>query len=382
MKRLFSISFLFILYSCTGKEEASQDPLDYISGTYSIPIDRKTESYSQTMQYLNGKLYWWNTDRESISLIDLKNRTVEKTIPLEREGPNGVGRALGFLIHNPDSIYVPNTAHKISLINGGGQLLNTFKYSNYSPLGILSGSMTRYSRMFLETNGKLIFQIETLNYLHKEELNLKALEQYPHLIALNIHEGEFEIPSYRFPQSVLEFDNFINFSQAISHDGILLLHGQSNLLIRVNPDSFSGKEFILESNIVNNFSNEYYFFDRMSASADYNMMKLFTHASNLGIAHDPFKNILYRFGWPGEEIPAGINAMKYSDTTPYFVISIYDDNDFDLLAEFILPRNTYLAHHYFVDENGLNLFPMHPDNPKFDENEIVIHTFNFGRLKK
>jgi len=74
--------------------------------------------------------------------------------------------------------------------------------------------------------------------------------------------------------------------------------------------------------------------------------------------------------------------MQYSATPPYFVISVYDDQDYSLLQEFILPRNTYLAHHYFVDEKGLNLFPMHPDNPEFNKDEMVIHTFDFSSLKK
>jgi hypothetical protein len=371
-----------IIISCSGKKETSLNPLDFIASTTTIPIDKQTEPYSRTMQFMDGKLYWWNSDRESISIIDLGSRSLEKTIPLERDGPNGVGRPLGFFVHCPDSIYIPSMAYQISLIDSGGKLLNTFSYFNYSLLGILSGSMTRYSRMFLETNGKLVFQIESLQYLKREELNLESLDQYPPLIALNMQKGEFEIPHYRFPHSVLDLHNFINFSQTISPEGILLLHGQSNLLYQVNPDTFTSREFILQSNVLNNFSNEYYLFDRMSAPAQDNMGKLYGTAQNLGIAHDPFKNIVYRFGWPGEEIPEDVDPMKYSDTTPFFVIGIYDGEDLRLLEEFTLPRNTYLAHHYFVDENGLNLFPMHPDNPEFDENEMVIHTFDFGKLRK
>lgn len=111
------------------------------------------------------------------------------------------------------------------------------------------------------------------------------------------------------------------------------------------------------------------------------MRALYKKSENFGLAFDSHRQLLYRFGWPGEEIPENTDAMQFSATPPYFVISIYDGSDFSLIKEFTLPRNTYLAHHYFVDEKGLNLFPMHPDNPEFNEDEMVIHTFDFSGLK-
>ena len=103
---------------------------------------------------------------------------------------------------------------------------------------------------------------------------------------------------------------------------------------------------------------------------------------NLGIAYDPYKNLLYRFGWPGDDISGDKDAMKFGYTPRFFTISIYHGTDFQLLSEFILPKNTYLSHHYFVSERGLNLFPMHPDNAEFNENELTIHTFDFSSLLK
>ncbi|WP_146064357.1 hypothetical protein [Algoriphagus boritolerans] len=131
-----------------------------------------------------------------------------------------------------------------------------------------------------------------------------------------------------------------------------------------------------------NFSNAYYHTDRMSNSIQDNMRTAYKSSENFGLTFDPYKKLLYRFGWPGEEISKDIDAVQLSSTPPYFIISIYDESDFSLIQEFTLPRNTYLAHHYFVDEKGLNLFPMHPENPEFNEDEMVIHTFDFSGLKK
>jgi hypothetical protein len=112
------------------------------------------------------------------------------------------------------------------------------------------------------------------------------------------------------------------------------------------------------------------------------MRVLYKNAENFGLTYDPHRELLYRFGWPGEEIPENADPIQFSATPPYFVLSIYDKNNFELLGEFAMPRNTYLAHVYFVDEKGLDLFPLHPENPEFNEDEIVIHTFDFKSLKK
>lgn len=119
----------------------------------------------------------------------------------------------------------------------------------------------------------------------------------------------------------------------------------------------------------------------MSQSIDENTRLTFKSSKNLGIYFDPYKNLLYRFGWPGEEISKDEDPMQFSSTSPFFTISIYDPSDFSLIKEFSLPRNIYLAHHYFVNEKGLNLFPMHPNNPEFNEDKMVIHTFDFSSLK-
>ncbi|WP_255742366.1 hypothetical protein [Belliella calami] len=40
-----------------------------------------------------------------------------------------------------------------------------------------------------------------------------------------------------------------------------------------------------------------------------------------------------------------------------------------------------MAHHYFVSEDGLNLFLNHPDNPNTKEDELKIEVFDFSGLK-
>ncbi len=77
MKRIILLLVLGNFFSCVQKEESSTNPLDFISDTTAISIDRKTETYTRTLQYVNGDLYWWNSDRETISIFDLSGKKLK-----------------------------------------------------------------------------------------------------------------------------------------------------------------------------------------------------------------------------------------------------------------------------------------------------------------
>lgn len=383
MKIVIPILLLFLFISCSEKsKENSKDPLDYVSDTTIIVIDRATEPFTRAQQYLDGNLYWWNSDRETISLIDLHQKKVIKSIRLEREGPNGLGKPYGFFVHSPDSIYIPTMAYKFQLINSEGNLINSYDYFEETPRGQYVLGMTRYSNMIFEHKDQLIYQLSTLRMLKPNELDDSSLQEYAPLLSFDMNTGHFYSFPFRIPSSILNPINELSFRLAFSNNEALLLHSQSNKLFQIDVNKSTSQELYLKTDLVKNFSNEYFLRDKNSFSIDDNMRVSYKSAENFGIAYDSFNELIYRFGWPGEEIPEETDPMQYSATPPFFVISIYDGQDYSLLQEFTLPRNTYLAHHYFVDENGLNLFPMHPDNPEFNEDEMVIHTFDFSSLKK
>jgi hypothetical protein len=113
MKTFFLFPVFFVLlFSCSDPKIPSENPLDYISDTTKLEIDRKTEPFTRAIQVLDYKLFWWNSDRETIGIFDLRSKKLSNTIRLEREGPNGMGRPLGFFVHTPDSIFVPTMVMK------------------------------------------------------------------------------------------------------------------------------------------------------------------------------------------------------------------------------------------------------------------------------
>ncbi|MBA4302384.1 MAG: hypothetical protein C0433_20115 [Cyclobacterium sp.] len=381
MNRSPFILLIALLFSCSQPKVLSENPLDYISDTTTIEIDRKTEPFTRAIQLLGGKLYWWNSDRETIGVFDLKSKKLINTIKLEREGPNGMGRPLGFFVHTPDSIYIPTMVYEVKLLNSSGKIIGNFDYNELSPLGMTLASMTRYSNMFFEFDDQLIAQLSTLSMLKPNQLDESVLNQYPPLLALNYSSGTLSALPHTLTKTVIEKNNKITFSGTNSSKSIFLLHAFSDIMYEIEPQKTKIKEHILKTNFTKNYSNEYFLRDKNSFSIEDNMRALYKNAENFGLTYDPHRELLYRFGWPGEEIPENTDPMQFSATPPYFVLSIYDGGNFELLGEFPMPRNSYYAHCYFVDEKGLNLFPMHPDNPEFNEDQMVIHTFDFSGLK-
>lgn len=121
MKNILIFLTIASIISCSTKKQSSNNPLDYLTDTIVIPIDRKTETYSRTMQFVEGKLYWWNSNRETISILDITKKALINTIQIERDGPNGLGNPLGFYVLNADSIYIPTMSYELSLINSKGK---------------------------------------------------------------------------------------------------------------------------------------------------------------------------------------------------------------------------------------------------------------------
>lgn len=383
MENIFGALVITVFFSCTDKRETSTNLLDYLTDTTAISIDLTTEPYTRTLQYVDGNLYWWNSDRATISVIDLSNKKLKTIIKMERDGPNGIGNPLGFYVLNPDSIYVPTMAYELSLINSKGNAIANYDYYKYSKLAVVIASMTRYSTMIQNNNsGTFFLGMRDLKNVSPSDLNEQALQDNPPILYFNKSKGTFDYLEFKVPNSLLKLNNSISFGLSHTSTALLLLHNQSNTLFEVDFNGKSYKEHQLQTELTVNFSNDYYNSPRMSRSIEENIRLASKSSENLGLAFDPYKNLLYRFGWPGEEISKDVNAMKFGYTPRYFTISIYDGSDFSIIKEFTLPINTYLAHHYFVDEKGLNLFPMHPDNPEFNEDQMVIHTYDFEGLKK
>jgi hypothetical protein len=106
MKNLIPISLIILLFSCSGKEEeksaSSNNILENLTFTVDTVVVDPGDEIIDLSNYLrladlsndHKKLYLFVEGENKLSVIDLDNLTLERKIPYEKEGPNGVGSFL------------------------------------------------------------------------------------------------------------------------------------------------------------------------------------------------------------------------------------------------------------------------------------------------
>ncbi|WP_439487550.1 DUF4221 family protein [Algoriphagus sp.] len=375
-------TFLILCASC-NPEHKDLSLTNFLINTESFPIDKNVSPSTFRMQYYEGSLFWWNRDRSSITEIELTNKVSKPFLKYQFEGPNGIGNPSGFYILSRDSILFPSKLSKIFLVNNKSEVLNSFDYLALGDHKYSASSFSRFTRPFHYYKNQLFFEVGP-QLVPTEFISEDFLESYSPFVALDLKEKKFEEMPIRFTSTAhFKFGpNTLNMVFDAWEDNYFIIGTRTDMLYHYVISTQQTKEVRLESHLLNRFSNDYFESERMGNTIEENVRLLYKDSQNIGLLVDQYRKTLYRIGFPGEEVAADSNAMKYSEYLPTFTISIYDiENNFTLLAEYSLPKNTYLAHHYFVDEKGLNLFPMHPENPNFNEDEMVIHTFDFGSLK-
>ncbi|MCH7400605.1 DUF4221 domain-containing protein [Belliella kenyensis] len=331
------------------------------------------------MQYVDGELYWMSRDRRTVHIFDLKSKEFCLLFKYQEEGPDGLGSPLGFYVVNQDSLYFP-VQHRLSLVNHRAELLRTYDFSSTQLIGPMS-SRTRYSHQFTRLRDGILIGLNS-GLVSKNLLNKSFLDSYyPFVIFDSVNEEIKDFP-FRFDQKLFDNGaNLIGCSYSGDKDDLYVITQYSDLIHHYNASTEETKIITLASSLVNNFSDTYFKSDPRNNSASENVRMIYRNSSNLGLLYDSHRGLIYRMGWKGEEIGKNFNFMKFSEFLPHFVVGVYDAETFELLAEFDLPRNKYLAHHYFVSEDGLNLFLNHPDDPEAKEDEINIEVFDFSKLK-
>ncbi|PZX53267.1 DUF4221 family protein [Algoriphagus chordae] len=382
--RIAKLVVILLLSASCNQKQKDLSLADFLINTESFSIDQHISPSTFRMQYIDGSLFWWNRDHSSITEIDLTDKVSRPFLKYQFEGPNGIGSPSGFYMVSRDSIFFPSKLSKIFLVNNNSEVLNSFDYLSLGDHKYSASSFTRYTRPFHFYANQLFFEVGP-QLVPTEFISEDFLKSYSPFVTLNLNQGTFEELPMRFTSSAhFKFGpNTLNMVFAASEEKYLIIGTRTDMLYYYDLSTQEIEEIQLESQLLTRFSNAYFEADRMGNTIEENMRLLYKDSQNIGLLVDQHRKLLYRIGFAGEEVSADLDAMKYSEFLPTFTISIYDiEDEFSLLSEFSLLRNTYLAHHYFVDEKGLNLFPMHPENPEFNEDEMVIHTFDFGSLKK
>jgi len=116
MKNTFLILvFCGLFAACDSSSNRSTDKAFTLKTNEEIrfPLDSLTGQKPQYIQVVEGEdgnrsFTFFNSLNHSLYFYDFDARAIDKIVPYEREGPNGIARPTGYHIINEDSIYIFN----------------------------------------------------------------------------------------------------------------------------------------------------------------------------------------------------------------------------------------------------------------------------------
>lgn len=387
MFKLYIIPFFVVaLFSCNSKNSmrVGENPSPAYTDKFTLvetevkkfPLDSVTAA-GESVQYFEDedKAYfcYLNSKDNSILFYDYKNSNLDFKLPLHKDGPDGVGKISGFLVHNLDSIFVYKygAAH-LYLINKNGKVKNRYGLKSSNPLSFfppsVSGSMPMIkvkNSIFFNAWGARKYYAKHKDYPENLVIELDLLKdslsyhfKYPDIYTTGIWGMQLHVMYNTYnPKN----SNFI-YSFPIDHN------------IYVTDHKGFIKEYYVGSKFVNKvepLSNK----TSISPPPPPEEWKLErTQATYRGIKYDIYNDYYFRIVYKGmsEEDFESRHPIKARFHKASILIL---DNKFNKVGEVELEDYKYFEHNMFFTEKGMHL--MQRDY----ENEDTL-SFSIMKLQK
>lgn len=380
MRLLSKILFLLItLPACREDKQAAQaktfleltDTL-CLSTRYRIPLSSKAMYFHEEQ----GKRYLIieNENTREIIFVNIDNQKIENIIQIKEDGPDGMPLNFGYAVKSLDSIFVPTDGFRLYLINRQGHVLKKIYFDTLdNGQNLPIRSFSRFSSPML-FKGDFIYGVQLDGIPHyQSEIpdNYKFCYQF-NLAANTVcqmpacHPVDFWKDQKKEVFFSWDFDGqrFI-ISPVFSHN--LYLSKDLRQIDSVYAVQSSWVHKFRDGTPQRLLSLNFYQFAREALSTQ----------SYLGIKYDPYREVYYRFFFPGvgraNEMTDDEVLSAHQDP-PNFGIMVLDKN-FRVICELVLPENIYLQHHFFIAKEGLFLAANHPKNPDVKESELCFHIY-------
>lgn len=391
MKNLYFSSFLFfafMLFSC--QSDKSESKHEYVKELVSdkrifFPIDENTSYLSKSIFQFerNGEefLHFENSQNSTYDIVifDIDSQKVERRIPLQSEGPNGVISMFGSKpFPNSDNFLAfQHLVFRISILNKNGEVLRNYQLKSPGRfVRVLMGSFAQWPT----------FIKDSVLYFNQSCKSKKRNEVYaplPMFASLDFRTGEIDFPSLYFPTTFDGDYTHISGDDEFSYDynekeGRLVCSFMKYDSIMVTDDLKNVRWYDAKSKYlgsmkpnVNNHTNT------QGALIKYSEESKYSH-----IMYDKYRDVYYRFAeMPCElaedETPYDVGAPKARE---FSVIIL--DKDFKIVGETKFPGNKYFYNMSFIGKDGLYISENNTANPQFDENKLVFACFNLVNVKR
>jgi len=380
MKRLFSITvFITILGACRHKVIEVPNTHKNLVPEYTLEIqdsvifrlDSLTPPTTFSLQYKDGKVSFLNNLINAIYVYDYKSRELLYTIPMEKEGNNGVGKIEGHIIINDDSILVQNFGKNILyLIDKNAKLKNSYNLlsTDADTIPYLPWPKGWTTTPIIVT-GQKFYLGGNINGEPSDENQWNR----PIMIAVNKNDKSVNY-HYHYPSFYWKG----NWGGALYRR----IYYDYNPEKKIFVFSFPASHDIYTTSIDFKDEKKYYggsqYFGTIKSmkgnifSINKNMRNkhFVTNPSYESIIYDKYRKVYYRIA----SHPVNMELFKKGEWAKQFSIIILDEN-FKWLGETLIPKYSHSSIEFFVTPKGLHLKKYVPDNDD-------IMQFSIFTLKK
>lgn len=388
MKYLFYFISVILFFSCGNKKNEMLSMSLIISNEkVELSIDESVKNNVKTFFiYKTDSIDYYlfqNEETNEILFYEKKTRQLVRKIQFEEEGPNGVGRFIGFypLSINEFILTHPGIC-ELAIVDNKARVKRRIRYDQnedgnrlipcVSATGSIGPIVVIKNNLFLRQminpfwgenvleNSPVSIMIDTITNevttlpLRFPPINtasniVKRLSPPSDFSAYRCFDGQQFIYSF-------SFDEYL-YVASISHDSITKVKAKSKYIDELKP--------------VN---------PRIS-DAKLGLKRMAEVAMYRNILHDPYREVYYRFVYLENELDMNEN---FTDLLQYghslFSILILD-KDFNIIGETLFPEFTYNPTLAFVDEDGFYISDSHYKNPDYNEDVLSFQKFDLVKTK-
>ena len=380
-----------LLFGCKSKTElhTTLEPNYQINiipseNMISISIDSTTANVSNHLTYFLDKkskkeyLISTNTFMNELQFFDLNEPSNFFKIPIEMNGPKGIGPIQASHVFDMDSIFVfPTEDYTLYMIDSSNEQFRKLDYS--SPQGYTNArpSMLFFSSYpFLQQNSIYLKSLYQTNFrtIQNSELSRIHLGYRIDLNSGITEELVHTYPSDYFSNGMKHYDFSASFSKnAFAYS----FFGEHDLYI--SPDSESelkkvtGKSRYIKSDLPLFPANG----DRIDRAR-----YLSTQEHYGTLYYDEYRRVYYRFCYPEVELFEMKEILDNLHNPKKFSIQIFD-KDFNIIGETLYENNrTYIPKNAFVGKEGLYISTKHSQNEQNVEEEFNFELFRLVEGQK
>ena len=376
-----AIISLSVLQGCNKAENGSEESVGRLVPNATIinfPVDNRTSNLSGFLAYFDnsgdGMLFSLNQQTNEILAYSMNEQKLVYQNTFDIEGPNGVGEMAGFHIVSSDSVVIfPSSINSIytsNLLNGELKRLSYEPPLGYSNASVSSNAFGSNATLM---DGKIIVktnfqgnpyllsddQMATSHLAYSIDLNLEVTDPLPHFFPKGYWGNEKT--SFRF-------------SMSAGSKFVYAFFGDHSIYYSDPPEKQLTSKLAESKYFKKNIAR----FPTDGSRDDRNTYPIVTpHYGS--IIYDEYREVYYRFCFPGDEIEEGDDMRQLIQFPKAFSVMVLD-KDLNTIGETLFDKNKeYSPFHSFVGKKGLYVSINHPENPANKEDFMSFSLFELAQ---